>query len=73
MRFDVVADFIAYTPDDVERDFRLFGGKTAQYIFISSASAYQKPLASPFVHGEHAAIQPVLASIPATRSPASSF
>lgn len=49
MRFDVVADFIAFTPDQVERDFRLFSGKTAQYLYISSASAYQKPLASPFI------------------------
>ena len=47
--FDVVADFIAFTPEDVERDIRLFGGKTGQYIFISSASAYQKPLASPWI------------------------
>jgi nucleoside-diphosphate-sugar epimerase len=44
--FDVAADFIAYTPDQVERDYRLLKGKTAQYFFISSASAYQKPLAS---------------------------
>jgi nucleoside-diphosphate-sugar epimerase len=44
LEFDVVADFIAYTPDQVERDYRLFRGKTAQYVFISSASAYQKPL-----------------------------
>ncbi|MDR2899945.1 MAG: SDR family oxidoreductase [Treponema sp.] len=43
--FDVVADFIAFTPDHVERDYRLFKGKTKQYIFISSASAYQKPQA----------------------------
>lgn len=43
--FDVVADFIAYTPADVERDVKLFAGRTRQYIFISSASAYQKPLA----------------------------
>lgn len=42
--FDVVADFIAFSPDAVERDWRLFNGKTKQYIFISSASAYQKPL-----------------------------
>jgi len=41
--FDVVADFIAFTPDQLERDFRLFNGKTRQFIFISSASAYQKP------------------------------
>ena len=42
--FDVVADFIAFTTDQVERDYRLFAGKTKQFIFISSASAYQKPL-----------------------------
>ena len=48
-RFDVVADFIAFVPAQVQRDIRLFEGKTAQYIFISSASAYQKPLSSPFI------------------------
>jgi nucleoside-diphosphate-sugar epimerase len=42
--FDCVADFIAVAPEDVQRDHRLFRGKTAQYIFISSASVYQKPL-----------------------------
>jgi nucleoside-diphosphate-sugar epimerase len=42
-KFDVVADFIAFVPMQVERDIRLFSGKTRQYIFISSASAYQKP------------------------------
>ncbi len=41
--FDAVADFIAFTPDQLERDFRLFNGKTRQFVFISSASAYQKP------------------------------
>jgi nucleoside-diphosphate-sugar epimerase len=41
--FDAVVDWIAYTPDDVERDLRLFSGKTGQFVFISSASAYQKP------------------------------
>lgn len=44
MRFDVVADFIAYVPEDLERDVRLFSGRTDQFIFISSASVYQKPL-----------------------------
>lgn len=44
MKFDVVADFIAFLPQQVERDYRLFAGKTKQYMFISSASAYQKPL-----------------------------
>lgn len=47
--FDVVADFIAFVPEQVERDIRLFDGKTGQYLFISSASAYQKPLASPWI------------------------
>ena len=49
MRFDVVADFIAFTPDQVERDFKLFSGLAGQYVFISSASAYQKPLSSPII------------------------
>ncbi|MHA6484205.1 SDR family oxidoreductase [Paenibacillus sp. strain BS8-2] len=44
LSFDVVADFIAYVPAQLERDYRLFAGKTKQFIFISSASAYQKPL-----------------------------
>jgi nucleoside-diphosphate-sugar epimerase len=44
MQFDVVADFIAFTPDQLERDYRLFNGKTKQFMFISSASAYQTPL-----------------------------
>ncbi len=44
--FDVVVNWIAYTPDHIETDLRLFRGKTNQYIFISSASAYQKPVES---------------------------
>ncbi len=47
--FDVVAEFIAFTPEDVERDIRLFGGRCGQYFFISSASAYHKPLHSPII------------------------
>jgi nucleoside-diphosphate-sugar epimerase len=42
-RFDAVVDFLAYTVEDIERDLRLFRGKTGQFVFISSASAYQKP------------------------------
>jgi len=49
MTFDVVADFIAFTPDQCARDVKLFGGITRQYFFISSASAYQKPLSSPII------------------------
>jgi len=44
--FDVVADFIAFTPEHVEKDFSIFEYLCRQYIFISSASAYQKPLSS---------------------------
>lgn len=41
--FDVVVDWIAFTPEHIETDLALFGGRTGQYIFISSASAYQTP------------------------------
>jgi len=44
--FDAVANWIAFTPEQVEADLDRFRGRTAQYIFISSASAYQKPVAS---------------------------
>src|SRR5512143_2698523 len=42
-KYDAVVDFIAFTPADIERDLALFRGRTRQFIFISSASAYQKP------------------------------
>ncbi len=42
--FDAVVDWIAFTPDQIERDIRLFRGRTNQFIFISSASAYQRPV-----------------------------
>ncbi|HPH96419.1 MAG TPA: SDR family oxidoreductase [Anaerolineaceae bacterium] len=41
--FDAVVNWVAYTPDHVETDLALFRGRTSQYIFISSASAYQTP------------------------------
>lgn len=44
MCFDVVADFITFVPAQIERNIRLFAGKTKQFIYISSASVYQKPL-----------------------------
>lgn len=44
--FDCVCEFIGFTVDQVERDYRLFKGRTKQYIYISSASAYHKPAAS---------------------------
>lgn len=46
MTFDTVCEFIGFHVEDVERDYRLFAGKTRQYIYISSASAYHKPAAS---------------------------
>lgn len=52
--FDVVVDWIAYTPDQVQKDIDLFRDRTGQYIFISTAAAYQKPPAS----------QPITESVP---------
>ena len=43
--FDAVVDWIAFGVEQVERDIELFSGRTGQYVFISSASAYQKPVA----------------------------
>jgi len=43
-RWDVVVDFIAFTPDQIDQRITLFRGKVGQYIFLSSASAYQKPV-----------------------------
>jgi nucleoside-diphosphate-sugar epimerase len=43
LQFDVVVNWIAYTAADIERDLALFKGRVEQYIFISSAAAYQKP------------------------------
>ena len=44
--FDAVCEFIGFLPSQVERDIRLFTGRTQQYVYISSASAYNKPAAS---------------------------
>lgn len=49
MQFDVVCDFIGFVTEQVERDIRLFKGRTKQYMYISSASAYLTPLASPYI------------------------
>ena len=43
MRFDAVCEFIGFVPEQVERDYRLFANRTRQYVYISSASAYNKP------------------------------
>ena len=52
MHFDCVCDFIAFHVSDVERDWRIFHGKTEQYIFISSASAYRKPVTNHIITEE---------------------
>lgn len=46
LRFDAVCDFIGFVPAHVERDYRLFRHRTRQYVYISSASAYHKPVRS---------------------------
>ena len=48
-QFDAVCEFIGFLPSQVERDIRLFKGRTRQYVYISSASAYNKPAASHFI------------------------
>jgi nucleoside-diphosphate-sugar epimerase len=47
--WDTVVDWIAYTEQDIERDIKLFRQKTNQFVFISSASAYQKPPSHPVI------------------------
>ncbi len=44
--FDAVCEFIGFVPAQIERDIRLFRGRTSQYVYISSASAYNKPAAN---------------------------
>ncbi|MCQ2113428.1 MAG: NAD-dependent epimerase/dehydratase family protein, partial [Bacteroidaceae bacterium] len=50
LTFDTVCDFICFHKEQIERDIRLFKGKTRQFMVISSASAYQKPLSSHVVN-----------------------
>ena len=44
LSFDTVCEFVGFVQSQVERDYRLFAGKTKQYMYISSASAYHKPV-----------------------------
>lgn len=64
MTFDCVCDFIGFVPEQLERDYRLFKGKTKQFMYISSASAYQTPAGGLQDHRGHAAVQSVLAVFP---------
>ena len=72
LEFDVVVDWIAYTPDDIERDLALFRGRVGQYVFISSASAYQKPPAHYLITESTPLAQPVLGVLRRARSRAKS-
>lgn len=47
--WDVVVNWIAFTPEHIANDIHFFSGKTKQYIFISTASAYQKPPTFPII------------------------
>jgi nucleoside-diphosphate-sugar epimerase len=58
LRFDVVVNWIAYTPEDIERDLSLFKGRVGQYVFISSAAAYQKPPAHYVITEETPLVNP---------------
>ncbi|MDE7347095.1 MAG: NAD-dependent epimerase/dehydratase family protein [Muribaculaceae bacterium] len=49
MTFDAIGEFIGFTVAQVQCDVRLFQGRTKQYLYISSASAYQKPLSDPVI------------------------
>lgn len=56
--FDVVCQFIAFTPDQVARDVEVFAGHCGQYIFISSASVYEKPARHYVITEQTPAINP---------------
>jgi nucleoside-diphosphate-sugar epimerase len=58
LKFDVVVNWIAYTPEDIERDLSFFKGRTGQYVFISSAAAYQKPPAHYVITEETPLVNP---------------
>lgn len=58
LRFDAVVNWIAYTPEDIERDLSLFKGQIGQYVFISSAAAYQKPPARYVITEETPLVNP---------------
>ena len=58
MEFDAVCEFIGFVPSQIERDHRLFSGRTKQYIYISSASAYHKPVRSYVINESTALANP---------------
>ncbi|MDB5473883.1 MAG: family oxidoreductase [Devosia sp.] len=56
--YDVVCQFIAFTPDQIARDIEVFSGHCGQYVFISSASVYQKPARHYVITEQTPAINP---------------
>ena len=58
MCFDSVCDFIGFVPEQLERDYRLFKGRTRQFMYISSASAYAKPARSYIINEGTALVNP---------------
>ncbi|MBN2803386.1 MAG: SDR family oxidoreductase [Deltaproteobacteria bacterium] len=56
--FDAVVNWVAFHPDDIKRDIELFKNHADQYIFISSASAYEKPPQSPYITEETPLVNP---------------
>ncbi|MBD5780222.1 SDR family oxidoreductase [Pelagicoccus sp. NFK12] len=57
-RWDAVVDFTVFTPEQMENRIRLFAGKVKQYLFISSASAYEKPLRNYLITEETPLVNP---------------
>ena len=58
LQFDCVCDFIGFVPSQVERDYRLFKDITKQYMYISSASAYEKPASNYIITEETPLVNP---------------
>ncbi|MEE9430398.1 MAG: SDR family oxidoreductase [Melioribacteraceae bacterium] len=56
--FDVVVDWLGFTAEDMERDIKLFTNKTNQFVFISSASVYEKPSQNYLITESTPAINP---------------
>ncbi len=56
--FDAIVQWVAYTQDQVQRDIELYAGRCRQYVFISSASAYRKPVVHPVISESTALYNP---------------
>jgi nucleoside-diphosphate-sugar epimerase len=56
--YDVVCQFMVFTPDQMERDVAVFGRRVGRYVFISSASVYEKPARAYVITEETPAVNP---------------